>query len=202
MSITNTSLSWGECCSSLSEYVALCLWFLVCFVHSTWMESNPVILGMDFHYAWSRVRSINGRFGKMMIFFALLSVRIHWKVCWIHYDRDESYMNIKHARTQLQGAYSWSQWLYEGNLYKQGNSPYGNRSRLNPLDRHEIIWKETPGFLSSWINCIVSVVSLYLSDLVGRMTRAAVYNLSNIFLWSQASPFQYGCTNLPIVRTE
>lgn len=124
------------------------------------------------------------------------------KVCWIHYDRDESYRNIKHARTQLQGAYSWSQWLYEGNLYKQGNSPYGNRSRLNPLDRHEIIWKETPGFLSSWINCIVSVVSLYLSDLVGRMTRAAVYNLSNIFLWSQASPFQYGCTNLPIVRTE
>lgn len=77
--ITNTSLSWGECCSSLSEYVALCLWFLVCFVDSTWMESNPVILGMEFHYAWSRVRSINGRFGKMMIFLALLSVRLQRK---------------------------------------------------------------------------------------------------------------------------
>lgn len=72
-------ISWGECCSSLSEYVALCLWFLVCFVDSTWMESNPVILGMEFHYARTRVRSINGRFGKMMIFLALLSVRLQRK---------------------------------------------------------------------------------------------------------------------------
>lgn len=79
MSITNTSLSWGECCSSLSEHVTLCLRFLVCFVDSTWMESNPVILGMEFHYARSWVRSINGRSGKMMIFLALLSVGLQRK---------------------------------------------------------------------------------------------------------------------------
>lgn len=63
----------------LPQWIRRSLWFLVCFVDSTWMESNPVILGMEFHYAWSRVRSINGRFGKMMIFLALLSVRLQRK---------------------------------------------------------------------------------------------------------------------------